>query len=71
MQAAHRIFGQSDLFSSRGRFTATNVTLVDVIVRVYPTRRIQMQGGPEWIDSQRFDIVAKADSAEGEVAAEQ
>jgi len=50
-----------------GRFTATNVTLVDVIVRVYPTRRIQMQGGPSWIDSERFDIVAKADAADGEV----
>src|SRR5580704_13368489 len=54
-----------------GRFTATNVTLVDVIVRVYPTRRIQMHGGPEWIDSERFDIVAKADSTEGEVRDEQ
>jgi uncharacterized protein (TIGR03435 family) len=46
-----------------GVFTATNVTLVDLIVRVYPTRRIQMQGGPSWIDSDRFDILAKA--AEG------
>ncbi len=39
-------------FLPGGRFTATNVTLVDVIVRVYPTRRIQMQGGPNWIDSE-------------------
>jgi uncharacterized protein (TIGR03435 family) len=54
-----------------GRFTATNVTLVDLIVRVYPTRRIQMQGGPDWIDSERFDIVAEADAAEGEVETEQ
>lgn len=42
-----------------GRFTATNVTLVDLIVRCYPTRRIQMQGGPNWIDSERFDVLAK------------
>jgi uncharacterized protein (TIGR03435 family) len=54
-------------FLPGGRFTAINVTLVDMIVRVYPTRRIQMQGGPEWIDSDRFDIVAKADEDEGEV----
>jgi uncharacterized protein (TIGR03435 family) len=54
-----------------GRFTATNATLVDVIVRVYPTRRIQMRGGPDWIDADRFDIVAKADDAEGEVKPEQ
>ena len=52
-------------FLPGGRFTATNVTLVDVIVRVYPTRRIQIQGGPNWIDAERFDIVAKADEAEG------
>jgi uncharacterized protein (TIGR03435 family) len=47
-------------FTPGGRFTATNVTLVDLIVRVYPTRRIQMQGGPGWIDSERFDVQAKA-----------
>jgi uncharacterized protein (TIGR03435 family) len=47
-------------FLPGGRFTATNATLVDVIVQVYPTRRVQMQGGPDWIDSERFDIVAKA-----------
>jgi uncharacterized protein (TIGR03435 family) len=54
-----------------GRFTATNVTLVDVIVQVYHTRRIQMQGGPGWIDSERFDIVAKADATEGDVTRDQ
>jgi uncharacterized protein (TIGR03435 family) len=47
-------------FTPGGRFTATNVTLVDLIVRCYPTRRIQMQGGPGWIDSERFDVQAKA-----------
>jgi hypothetical protein len=31
-------------FTPGGRFTATNVTLVDMIVRSYPTRRIQMEG---------------------------
>ena len=45
--------------------------LVDVIVRVYPTRRIQMQGSPDWIDSERFDIVAKVDEADGEVKQDQ
>lgn len=54
-------------FLPGGRFTATNVTLVDVIVQVYSTRRIQMEGGPDWIDSERFDIVAKPDAAEGEL----
>jgi uncharacterized protein (TIGR03435 family) len=50
-----------------GRFTASNVTLVDMIVRIYSasTRRIQMQGGPDWIDSDRFDIVATPDTSNG------
>ena len=52
------------VFSPGGRFSATNVTLVDVLVRVYPTRRIQMRGAPAWIDSDRYDLLAKApDSA--------
>jgi uncharacterized protein (TIGR03435 family) len=58
-------------FLPGARFTATNVTLVDVITQAYLTRRIQMQGGPDWIDSERFDIVAKADAADGEVTAGQ
>lgn len=62
---------QAFAYSPGGRFTATNATLVDVIVRVYPTRRIQMQGGPNWIDSERFDFEAKADRAEGEIKPEQ
>ena len=58
---------QEFAYSPGGRLTAINATLVDMIVRVYPTRRIQMQGGPDWIDSARFDVVAKADAAEGEI----
>lgn len=54
-------------YSPGGGFSAVNATLVDMIVRVYPTRRIQMRGGPEWIDSERFDVFAKADPAEGEI----
>ena len=59
------------VFIPGGRFTATNVTLVDVIVPAYQTRRIQMQGGPAWIDSDRFDIAAKADMDQGRVEGEQ
>jgi uncharacterized protein (TIGR03435 family) len=42
-----------------------------VIVRVYPTRRIQMRGGPDWIDSERWDIIAKADGTDGEIQPDQ
>jgi uncharacterized protein (TIGR03435 family) len=54
-------------FLPGGRFTATNTTLADIITQAYIARRIQMQGGPDRIDSERFDIVAKADPADGEV----
>ena len=52
------------VFSAGGRFTATNVTLADLIVMAYRTRRIQMQGGPKWVDSERFDIAAEVDEAD-------
>jgi uncharacterized protein (TIGR03435 family) len=58
-------------FLPGGRFTATNVTLTDVIVMAYKTRRIQMRGGPPWIDLQKFDIVAKADESAGEVTGDE
>jgi uncharacterized protein (TIGR03435 family) len=58
-------------FLPGGRFIATNVTLTDIIVMAYQTRRIQMRGGPDWIDSDRFNIAAKADEGEGEFKREQ
>ena len=44
-----------------GRFTATNWTLRMLIRMAYRLQEFQMSGGPKWIDSDRFDIVAKAD----------
>ncbi|MGA2879374.1 MAG: TIGR03435 family protein [Bryobacteraceae bacterium] len=66
-----RVFVDPFAFLPGGRFIATNVTLTDVIVMAYKTRRIQMRGGPDWIDSERFNIAAKADEAEGEFKREQ
>lgn len=48
-----------------GLFTATNVTLLGVITFFAPEN--QIEGGPEWIDSDRFDINARADLSAGEV----
>jgi uncharacterized protein (TIGR03435 family) len=59
------------VFSPGGRLTAMNATLVDLLVQAYRTRRIQLQGGPDWIDRDRFDVIAKADAGEGEVHDEQ
>jgi uncharacterized protein (TIGR03435 family) len=58
---APKVYTTPFTFSPSGRYTATNVTLVDIIVSgVYQTRRIQMRGGPDWIDTERFDIAATA-----------
>jgi uncharacterized protein (TIGR03435 family) len=54
-----------------GRFTATNVTLRQLIREAYHLQEFQITGGPNWLDRDRFDIVAKAEgpeSPEGTVA---
>lgn len=47
------------------RFTATNVPLRDLIRFAYDVQNPRLQGGPDWIRSERFDVVAKADRSLG------
>jgi bla regulator protein blaR1 len=44
-----------------GRFTATHVTLRELIRYAYQLHDFQIGGGPGWLGSDRFDVVAKAD----------
>src|SRR5712671_155327 len=44
-----------------GRFTAINIKLPFLIRTAYQLQDSQIVGGPSWLTSDRFDIVAKAD----------
>jgi uncharacterized protein (TIGR03435 family) len=47
-----------------GRFTAWNASLMSIIEReAYGITDHQIQGGPKWLNSERFDIEAKTDSS--------
>jgi uncharacterized protein (TIGR03435 family) len=52
-------------FQPGGRFNAIGVTLKMLIGAAYgnpqPLMNLQIIGGPRWIDSDRFDVVAKAE----------
>jgi uncharacterized protein (TIGR03435 family) len=54
-----------DWDDSPGRVSITGYTLRRMIRAAYGLKSdAQVLGGPKWIDSERFDIVAKADDAE-------
>src|SRR5216684_2631588 len=43
-----------------GRFTASNVTLQQLVLNAYQLQSFQLTGGPSWLASERFDVEAKA-----------
>ena len=47
-----------------GRYSATNATLSYVIQQAYKVQPFQIIGAPAWIDSERYDIEAKAADAQ-------
>jgi uncharacterized protein (TIGR03435 family) len=51
----------SGIGTGRGRLNANNVTLKRCIMGAYGVGPLQISGGPDWIDSDRFEISAKAD----------
>ena len=58
--------GRGASFPPGGRFTATDLTPRELIALAYdipnPFRNIRISDGPGWIDSARFDIVAKGEA---------
>ena len=62
--------GRVLLGNQPGRFTATNVTLRLLIRNAYQVQDFQITGGPSWLNSDHYDIVAKIDaSVQEEIAA--
>jgi len=61
--------GRVMLGNQPGRFTATNVTLRMLIRNAYQLQDFQISGGPGWLNSDHFDIVAKIDPAVQEAIA--
>jgi uncharacterized protein (TIGR03435 family) len=47
--------------SRNGRFAITNMPLRLIIQNTYDVSALQLLGGPGWIDTERYDIVAKAE----------
>ena len=43
-----------------GSLTVTNLALQTLVQEAYGVKRYQIAGGPKWLDSDRFDIAAKA-----------
>jgi len=54
--------GQAINVGPSGAFTTRNTALFDLIKFAYAVHARQVTGGPSWIESDRFDILAKPDT---------
>ena len=57
--------GTSINFVPGGGLKVTNATLKTLITFAYDIRGFQVSGGPGWLDSERYDLLAKPEHAEG------
>jgi uncharacterized protein (TIGR03435 family) len=56
------------LYQPGGRFTATNISLKALIHFAYGVQDFQISGGPAWLESDKYDVEAKAEgSSEGDM----
>jgi uncharacterized protein (TIGR03435 family) len=46
-----------------GLFTATNVSLKLLVARGFGVAETQIDGGPDWIDAEKYDVQARANTA--------
>ena len=60
IKPSHDAMADSNLDSVRGRLTATNITVRELIRLAYGVRDYQITQAPKWLASDRFDIAAKS-----------
>ena len=58
---ADRHSESTGMTTGKGRLTANELTLKRYIMGGYAVGNHQIAGGPEWLDSNRYDIVARAE----------
>ena len=58
---ANQYTGSSGIKTGHGRLTGSHVTLKRCIIGAYTVGPSQIVGGPPWLDTDRFEIDAKAD----------
>lgn len=56
--------GSTNMRTSHGRLTASNVTVRMLIRSAFHVKDSQISGGPGWLDTERYDIVARTERAE-------
>jgi uncharacterized protein (TIGR03435 family) len=59
------------MHSDPSRLVATNMTLKSMVAMAYLVREDQVSGGPGWLDSERYDIVATSERVTNEDAQRQ
>lgn len=48
--------------TSHGRLTATNVSVRTLILKAFHAKDFQVSGGPGWLATERYDVVAKTEN---------
>src|SRR5947207_12464879 len=56
-------------FVRGGRYQFRNATMLDLIVSAYGVEPEKVLGGPSWLETDRFDILAKAPASATNAAA--
>src|SRR4051812_45701564 len=60
--------GPVGITTGKGGMTAYDVTLKRCIMSAFAVGQNQIAGGPDWLEAERYDIVARAEQSAGDLA---